>query len=353
MNRLFLLGATGYVGGDALHVIANACPDLEITALVRNSDKGATVAAQYPKVRLVYGDLDNADLLKKEASHADIVLQIADCDHVACAEALIAGLATQDKKTYFIHTSGAGILCFPDIAAGTFGIMREKVFDDWDGIDEVTSLPDAAVHRNVDKIILGAHAASGGNIDTTIVCPPCIYGPGRGPGNQRSMQVEGYVKATLERSKGFLVEEGANIWNQVHVQDLSELFVALIKAALSPNGGKATWNDKGYYFAENGEFAWGDIAREIARCAFDKKLINSNELDTLDKDGANKLIAMGGYLWGFNSRGRAIRARKLLDWKPTQKSALDLLPEIIDAEAKALGRLKTHAEEAAEGRILR
>jgi N-acetyl-gamma-glutamylphosphate reductase len=48
-------GATGYIGGDALYAVASTYPDLEITALVRSSDKGAKVAAKYPKVRLVYG----------------------------------------------------------------------------------------------------------------------------------------------------------------------------------------------------------------------------------------------------------------------------------------------------------
>ncbi|KAF2854107.1 NAD dependent epimerase/dehydratase family protein [Plenodomus tracheiphilus IPT5] len=353
MTKLFITGATGYIGGDTLYAIANTYPDLEITALVRNSDKGAKVAARYAKVRLVYGDLDSADLLKKEASQADIVVHTANCDHVASAEALVAGLALSGKKTYLIHTSGTGILAFEDFESSTYGIKREKTYDDWDGIDEVTHLPDVALHRNVDKIILGANAASAGNINAAIVCPPCIYGPGRGPDNQRSVQIYDYAKATLTRSKGFLIEEGANVWTQVHVQDLSEVFLALVTAALSPDGGKATWNDKGYYFTENGEFTWGDVAREIAKYAFDKKLINSNELDTVDKDGTDKLRAAGSYLWGTNSRCKSIRANKLFGWKPTQKGVFDLLPEIIEAEAKEVGRLQTHAEEAAEGRILR
>jgi len=68
MPKLFITGATGYIGGDALYAVANAYPDLEITALVRNSDKGAKVAAQYPKTRLVYGTLDSTELLTTEAS---------------------------------------------------------------------------------------------------------------------------------------------------------------------------------------------------------------------------------------------------------------------------------------------
>ena len=71
LNRL---GVTGYIGGDALHYIYEAHPEYEYTCLVRNSEKGSLVAAQYPKVRLVYGDLDSTDLLTKEASDADIVV---------------------------------------------------------------------------------------------------------------------------------------------------------------------------------------------------------------------------------------------------------------------------------------
>jgi len=73
MTKIFVTGATGYIGGDALKAIIDAHPDYEITALVRNSDKGAQVAAVYPKVSLVYGDLDSTDLLTKETSKADIV----------------------------------------------------------------------------------------------------------------------------------------------------------------------------------------------------------------------------------------------------------------------------------------
>lgn len=42
--------------------------------LVRNSDKGAQVASQYAKIRLVYGDLDSVELLEEEARKADVVM---------------------------------------------------------------------------------------------------------------------------------------------------------------------------------------------------------------------------------------------------------------------------------------
>lgn len=67
-------GSTGYIGGDVLFEVVQAHPEYEITCLVRSSDKGAQVASQYSKVRLVYGDLDDLELLEVEAKKADIVL---------------------------------------------------------------------------------------------------------------------------------------------------------------------------------------------------------------------------------------------------------------------------------------
>lgn len=74
MTRIFATGVTGYIGGDSLFTITKAHPDYEITCLVRNSNKGAQVAAVYPSVKLVYGDLDNVDLIEEESKKADIVL---------------------------------------------------------------------------------------------------------------------------------------------------------------------------------------------------------------------------------------------------------------------------------------
>lgn len=347
MTKLFITGATGYIGGDVLYAVANTYPDLEITALVRNSDKGAQVASQYPKIRLVYGDLDSSELLTTEASHANVVLHCADCDHLGAATAIVAGMSKSSNPGpgYLIHTSGTGVLSWADFEQKTFGYRREHTYDDWDGIKEVTSLPDAALHRNVDKIVLAASEGAG-QIKTAIVCPPCIYGPGRGPGNQDSVQVYKYSAATLKRGKGFIINEGANIWTESHIQDLSKIFLGLVTSALEPNGGKATWNEDGYYFSETGTFAWGDVGKAIAKIAHEKKLIDTNEVDAITTDDADKLLPMGSYLWGTNSRCKAQRAGKVLGWKPQEKSLMDLLPDIVQGEAKKLGLIKGHAEKA-------
>ena len=214
-----------------------------------------------------------------------------------------------------IHTSGTGLLCFGDLERKTFGQTATKVFDDWDGIGEVTSLLDYAPHRQADKIVLAA-ASDHPGIRTAIVCPPCIYGKGRGPGNQRSIQMPDLTKCILQEKKGFRVGEGTYIrslraplfgflskicfkslplkgraslidawlrygtliskfsigltfWANVHVHDLSDCFLMLVEAAVS-EGGRATWNTEGYYFTENGEHVWGDMAKLITKEAHAK-----------------------------------------------------------------------------------
>ncbi|KAL9002411.1 MAG: hypothetical protein Q9188_004660 [Gyalolechia gomerana] len=321
--------------------------DYQVAALVRNSDKGAQVASQYPSVRLVYGDLDNAEILEQEAREADIVLHCASADHVGAAEALTKGLATHASESpgYIIHTSGTGILMFADMERQTYGESSSKVYNDWDGIGEVTSIPDFAPHRNVDKVILGATAS---NVKPAIVCPPTIFGPGRGPGNQRSHQVPELSRCTLQKGHGIQVGAGETFWTNVHVHDLSDVFVSLVEAATA-GGGQASWGSEGYYFTENGEHVWGKIAQLVATAAHKQGFIPSADVKVLPNREIDEMCPAGTLLWGANSRCQAIRARKLLGWSPNRKSLEEDTPDTVAHEADIRGFVKHHAAKTAGG----
>jgi nucleoside-diphosphate-sugar epimerase len=230
-------------------------------------------------------------------------------------------------------------LTHEDDVAKTAGVYREKEYNDWEGVHEATSLPDYALHRNVDKIVLDAGINHGGadkGIYTAIVCPPTIYGPGRGSGNKKSMQAYLFAATVLKRGKGFVVGDGKNVWHEVHVQDLSDVYLALGEAAVN-GGSPATWGKEGYYFAENGSFVWGDLERAIDKAAFEKGFLKTDEVDHLSIEETNKLHPVGSYAWGTNSRGHAIRARKLFGWSPHRPKLLDLVPDIVDLQAQNLG----------------
>ncbi|CEJ60145.1 hypothetical protein PMG11_08730 [Penicillium brasilianum] len=336
--KVFLTGVTGYIGGEGLYTIATAHPDWQLSALVRSKEKAAQVTSKYPEIRIVSGDLDSVDIIAEEVKNADIVFNFADCDHVAAAQAIAKGgqQHTAERPLWLIHTSGTGILTVEDQRANTIGIERPKEYNDWEGVTELVNLPADAFHRNVDEIIINAGKQNPSGVRTAIVCPPTIYGPGRGPVNTKSLQVYQLSATVLSRGAGFLVGKGENVWHEVHVQDLSSVYLALGDAAAA-GGGNATWNDEGYYLAENGSFVWGDIQREVAKQAHLQNFIDSPNVNELNIDEVKKVHPFGHYLWGTNSRGHAIRARKLLAWSPQKPRMIDLIPEIVALEAKDLG----------------
>lgn len=59
-----------------MYALNKKFPDFEYAALVRNSDSGAKVAAEYPKIRLVYGTLEDSNVIEEESAKADIVLRM-------------------------------------------------------------------------------------------------------------------------------------------------------------------------------------------------------------------------------------------------------------------------------------
>ncbi|MCJ1353972.1 MAG: hypothetical protein MMC33_003959 [Icmadophila ericetorum] len=341
--KIFVIGVTGYIGGDAFYEIHNAHPEIEYTCLVRNSDKGAQVASQYPKVRLVYGDLDSVEILEEEAKKADIVMNLADCDHLVGVNALIKGISSQQRETpaFLIETSGTGILLYEDMQRKVLGEPSEKTYDDWEGISTMISFPDDAPHRHVDKVVIAAD--NGSMIRTVIVCPPTIYGPGRGPGNKRGHQIYELARATLTLKHGVQIGKGEAVWTEVHIWDLSNVYIKLVEAAIS-GGGKATWGTEGYYFTENGFFKWGDAAKWVATAAHKQGFLQQDYVKQISGEEADKLSQQGSVMWGANSRGKAIRARKILGWEPKERSLKDEVDDVVASEAKEMGLVKGHAE---------
>lgn len=243
------------MGGDTIFALLSKHPEWEskLSVLVRNKHRGEIISKTYPKVRLVYGGLNDLEILVQESAAADIVLNFADSDHPPSAKAIVRG-AKQHTKTpvFVIHTSGTGILTWKTVETGAFGQLEDKVYDDWEGVDEVTSLPDHAAHRNVDKIILDAGETKNESVKTAIVCPPSIYGIGRGPGNKRSQQLYNLTSIILQAGEGKRVGAGENQQTHIHIKDLSDLYVLLIEAAAA-GGGAATWGKQGYYFSSRAE----------------------------------------------------------------------------------------------------
>ncbi|RAK95583.1 nucleoside-diphosphate-sugar epimerase [Aspergillus ibericus CBS 121593] len=340
LPKIFITGATGYIGGDALYALFAKHPEYSYTALVRSSDKAQQVQAQYPSIRVVIGDLDDSALLEKESAGADIVLHTADAsDHEGAAKAIAAGLAkghSKEKPGYWLHTGGTGILTFHDTDRNVFGEHSDKVYDDWDHVDELLNLPEHAFHRNVDRVVLETGKTKAGVVQTALICPPTIYGRGRGPVSQRGRQAYALAKVTLQLKKGPIIGPGKAIWNNIHVHDLSDLYVLLVEAAVQGREDPELWGARAYYLTENGEHVWGELAKATAQTAVELGLISEAKAGSISLEDAKKYAGYESLSWGMNSRGRARRGSKVLGWTPSRPSLEATLPEILEDEVARL-----------------
>lgn len=334
-KRIFVTGATGYIGGDTLFALSEKHPEYEIVALVRTEEKAEQVKAAFPNVKTVLGDLDNAAVLEEQAAQAHVVIHTADAsDHEGAAKSIAKGLAaghTEQEPGFWLHTSGTGILCWETMRDDNkLGEWSEREYNDWTAVHDLTGLPEDAFHKNVDDVVL----TSGSNaVKTAILCPPTIYGRGRGPSHTRSRQAYELAHLILNGEYIPIIGQGKARWNSIHVADLANLFVLLTEAAVNGNTDSQLWNDKGYYLVENGEHLWSDLARLMGKRAFELGLV-SKELQekSLGKDKAIDQAGFEAVSWGFNSRGKAQRAGKLLGWKATHPSIEDCVDEILKDE---------------------
>ncbi|KAL1879954.1 hypothetical protein VTK73DRAFT_6534 [Phialemonium thermophilum] len=345
--KIFLTGVTGYIGGDAFYALQKAHPDFDYTLLVRNEARGKLVKEKYPNVRLVYGTLDDAHVISKAAAAADIVVHTAEsADNVPSAKAIAKGLAeghSADKPGYWIHICGTGILQWYDETHRRYGQppVPEETYDDIKDIDRIINIPDQALHRNVDKIVLAANSSPA--VKTAIVGPPTIYGPGRGPVNQRSIQV--YDLAKLGLRKGYIpyIGTGKVEWDNVHIHDVSSLLISLVEAALDParNQDPELFGPKGYFFAESGTHTWGGVAQWIAEEAHRQGFLKEPATKQTDLEEVTK-EPEGNPSWATNSKSKASRARKYFGWTPKGRSLKEEIPDIVAGEAKSLGLKPSH-----------
>lgn len=339
--KIFLTGATGYIGGDALYALYNKHPEYEIAALVRSEEKGKPVKNAFPNVRLVVGDLDSSKLLEEEAAKADVVIHTADAsDNEPAAKAIAKGLASghsKEKPGFWLHTGGAGILCWETMRDDNkLGEHSDRVYNDWTAVEDLTGLPKDAFHKNVDDLVLESGSDS---VKTAILCPPTIYGCGRGPSHQRSRQAYELAHLILEAGYIPIIGQGKARWNNVHVADLAQVFVLLTESAVAGKTDAELWNGKGYYLVENGEHLWADLARSMGKKAVELGLLKGElKEQSLGKDKAIEQAGFEAVSWGFNSRGKAERAKKVLGWQPAAPSIEDTIEEILKDEKSRLDK---------------
>ncbi|KAI5121374.1 hypothetical protein M0805_001187 [Coniferiporia weirii] len=323
MTSVLILGATGYVGGSLLIALKQAYPSYTLTALVRSpaSFFAVTAAGATP----VQGTFSEHAKISALAADADVVINTGDSDDDGLIQAILTGL----RRKYdggcgtgaLIHTSGTGL--FLDGKKDGMADLEGKIWDDGNE-DVIKSITPAMLHGSSDVSVM--KAGEEGYLNTFIVCPPLIYGVGTGPTVKTSNFYKYFINSVLKFKHGYIIGDGSNIIDMVHVSDVVALFVLVFRKAVEANLSLlASSPYSRYYIASARTINHKTIMSNIAGVLHKKGLIESPEL----KKAAYSEIDQLAYFTGANSRTRAVRAYEL-GWVHKEQRFETLVKEDIE-----------------------
>jgi nucleoside-diphosphate-sugar epimerase len=240
----------------------------------------------------VQGELDDRERLIAEARAADAVINAASSDHRGAVEALLDALEGSGKV--LLHTSGSSI-----VGDASGGETTERIYYE-DALPEPTA--DKAPRVAIDNLVL---AGASRGIRSAVLCNTLIYGEGAVP-NTASVQLPRLIRQAQKSGIMRHVGPGANIWSNVHIDDVAELYRLALEN--TPAGT--------FYFVESGEAAFRDMSTALAEVM----KLGAPQDWPLDAAIAEWGYEMASYGLGSNSRVRGERARKLLGWEPRRNS---------------------------------
>jgi nucleoside-diphosphate-sugar epimerase len=302
--RVFVTGASGYIGGSvAVRLVAEGH---QVSGLVRSKDAAAKVDEL--GIAPVHGTLADRDVLVEAARTADAVVNAANSDNRDVIDAILPALAGTGKL--FLQTSGSSIV--GDNAGGEPG---EKVYDE---DTPVTPLPD-----KVERVAINdrVRAAAADGVRGVVLCPTLIYGTGHGP-HKDSIQVPQLIDLARKSGAARHVGRGLNIWSNVHIDDLVDLYVLAIEQA-KPGS---------FLYAENGEASMKALAAAISRLLGFGGRTEAIALEDATREWGGVAAA---FTFGSNSRVRARRARADLGWRPHR---IGLLEDVEHGSYQAVAR---------------
>jgi nucleoside-diphosphate-sugar epimerase len=250
-------------------------------------------------------------------------------------------LKKEGKPGYLVHLSGTGIVS-DWRTPSSLGHLSQKVWNDTKSLNEIRSLPDGELHRNTEKILHEHMAKSSDKINIAIMCPPDIYGRGKGLAKIHSALIPMFVNVirTKNNGKAFYYGDGNNTRSWVHIDDLMKLYLHVVEAAASPekHPREEYFNQNGYYFAGTQEHSQLELARATAEILHKNGVIGNSEVEEVGLDRIDGMVnlfgfeTLGRYLFASNSRTKAERGEKLFGYQGEAPGLMEVLEQdVMDA----------------------
>ncbi|MGW4629543.1 NAD-dependent epimerase/dehydratase family protein [Streptomyces rubiginosohelvolus] len=289
---IFLIGATGFVGGHlARHLVAEGHT---VTGLARTEDAAGRLAAQ--GVTPCAGDLDaRRPAVIEEARRADAVIYAAQPgpeQESATVRELADMLAGTGKTLIFL--SGSGVLMQRVAGAWSPDVFTEH--------DAFTAEPLAEYRKAAEDFVL---AAAGNGVRSMVIRPGLIWGPGD------HGHVAMIYRSVATTGAACYVGEGLNTYSHVHVEDVTRLFGLVLDKGRSG----------GLYHAVAGETPNRWIAERVA-ADLDVPVRGVTPDEASDVWGE-----FGASIMAASSRIRAVNSAQELGWQPEHTDMLTMIGE--------------------------
>lgn len=274
--------------------------------------------------------------------------------------AILSGLySSTHNQAFYIHTSGASRTWIaPDSTHPGSRI--------WDDITDVRSLPANATHAATDILVQSANTAS---LHTAIVSPSFVVGKSPSKTHKPPIIFPDWMHVTRSAGSVWTVGPGANFTTFVDTSDLANLYLLLVKDALSlilddehPVVRQEIWGPEAYFFADTLEISMREFTEKQLLPALVRNGAGDWVQDEKGGGGGIKELRLeevvesimtrvggteGANLWsrwiaegfGTSMRVRGRRGREYLGWK-TASGRIDLdeaVRAVVD-EIKGGGR---------------
>lgn len=284
--KALVIGATGYVGSSVCRILRQR--QLTVHGLARSDVNAAQLrqAGVIPELGNL-GDLAGLCDLARDFDILVFAAQIPFENEGPVLDALLKSYGGSSRTV--IVTSGTGVLSIPN----RNGDWDENSFAEDDPFP-FTPTYNRAIRLKYENQV---REASGGGLRTMVIRPPLIYG------NGGSNQIPNMIESARRTGKVCYLGQGLNLYSNVHVDDLAEVYGLAIEKGVAG----------ALYHAVAGEANFRTLAEAIAATA-------RCETQSLTYPEACQLW---GGLWvdlalATNSRSKAPRTRAELGWAPRQ-----------------------------------
>ncbi|MGK5682056.1 NAD-dependent epimerase/dehydratase family protein [Actinoplanes sp. URMC 104] len=280
--NVFLTGATGYIGSRVLVALGEAGHN--VTALVRNPSvrvEGATT---------VVSDMRDRETVRRLAAEADAVIATASPGDATSADA--------DRD--FVDAVLAGL------RPGSTLVRTGGVWVHGSSADLTEETPLAAPGLTAWRVEIDNRALTAPGIRSMLVEPGIVYGYGAGIPGMVFGQPRVGDPAALQ-----LIGPGSQHWTTVHVDDLADLYVAVLT-----QGGSGE-----RYIGVSGD---NPTVRELGEAASRRLGLDGRVAPEEASATAARLGAFGEALL-LDQQATGEKARRELGWKPSRPSLLDAI----------------------------